>query len=223
MWLVLLVAVVLVIIFALASGARRKTQQSLELVFQQAGLVRQDNPFSSGSDFRWHPFSQLPVLKGGAKRVTWAAAGSIDGCDLVAIEHQYVVSTGQVTTFITHTAVACRCPAFWPSIDLKPETVFHRLADRLGHGDVELESDRFNRRWRVKTSDPDLALGILTPEAQAMLENVPRAETWSIGQGWVRVVRRSGIKPEDLYAYLRRPVDLLELVPPEMRVDAPRA
>lgn len=223
MWLILLAAVVLIVIVALASGARRKTDLNLEEVFQNAGLVRQHKPFSSGPDFRWQPFSQLPALKGGPKRVNWAAAGTIEGRDVFAIEHKYVVSTGQVTAVIVHTAVACRCPAFWPAIELKPETFFHRLADRLGASDVKLESERFNRRWRVQTSDPDLALAILTPEAQSMLETAPRPETWHIGDGWIRVVRRAPVKPEELPAYLRRPLDLLALAPPEMLVDAPHA
>ncbi len=223
MWLILLAVIALIVIIALASGARRKTNQNLEMVLQHTGLVRQSKPFSSGSDFRWQPFSRLPMLKGGPKRVAWAATGSVDGHDVFAIEHMYVVSTGQVTAVITHTAVACRCPSFWPSIELKPETVFHRLADRLGGSDVELESERFNRRWRVKTGDPDLALAILTPDAQSMLAEAPKVETWSIGDGWICVVRRATIKPDDLAGFLRRPVDLLALVPPEMRIDAPHA
>lgn len=221
LWLILLASVTLIVILALASGARRKASQNLDQVFHDIGLVRQDKPFASGTDFRWQPFSKLPTLKGGAKRVTWAATGTIDGRDVLAIEHRYIVSTGQVTAVITHTVIACRCPAFWPSIELRPETVFHRLADRLGASDVELESERFNRRWRVQTSNPDLALAILTPEVQSMLETAPRQETWSIGDGWIRVVRRAGIKPDDLPAYLRRPLDLLAAVPPEMRVDTP--
>lgn len=221
MWLILLAAVVLIVIVALASGARRKSDQNLAGVLQHTGLVRHNKPFSAGPDFRWQPFSQLPALKGGPKRVSWVATGAVEKRDVFAIEHKYVVSTGQVTAVITHTAVACRCPAFWPSIELKPETIFHRLADRLGASDLELESERFNRRWRVATDDPDLALAILTPEAQSMLETAPRPETWHIGNGWIRVVRRSAIKPEELPAYVRRPVDLLALVPPEMLVDAP--
>lgn len=220
MWLILAVAVAMIIIIALASGARRKTSLSIEQVFQQAGLVRQSKPFASGADFRWHPFASLSKLKGGPKRVTWLATGTIEARDVFALEHRYVVSTGQVTAVITHTVVACRCPSFWPSIDLQPETVFHRLADRLGLSDVEVESERFNRRWRVKTSNPDLALAIFTPESQSMLENAPRAESWTIGDGWIRVVRRAAIKPDDLPGFLRRPVDLLACVPPEMHADA---
>jgi len=209
-------AVVVGLIVVVAVGSRKQREQQIAEIFAQSGLVRERKPFDSGADARWVPFASLPQLKGGAGRVTWCASGAIDGHEVVAIEHRYVVSTGQVTAVVVHTCVACRCPDFWPAIELKAEHLLHRLADRLGASDLEVESERFNRRWRVSASDTDLALAILTPEVQAMLEDAPRNETWSIGLGWIRVVRKGVLKPEDLAVLLRRPGELLALVPAEM-------
>lgn len=220
--IVLLVLVAAGVLAALAAGASKKRrEESITAVCRRAGLTRQSRPFTSGNDPRWLPFRSLTPLKGRHKRVTWCASGTIDSREVIAIEHRYVVSTGQVTAVITHTCVACPCPAFWPQTDLRAANALHRLIERLGSGDLELESDRFNKRWRVSTTDADLALAILAPGVQTLLEDAPRAETWSIGAGWVRVCRKAVVKPEELPALLRRPADLMALVPPEMLAETP--
>lgn len=221
--LLIIVAAAFVIggIIIAAAGSKKQREGAVAAGCRQVGLLHQSKPFASKLDPRWLPFSGIGALKGGHKKVNWGAFGVIAGHEVLAIEHKYVVSTGQVTAVITHTCIACRCPGFWPEIELRPENVLHRLADKLGSGDLEFESERFNKRWRVSASDTDLALAVLTPGVQAMLEDAPRTEVWSIGHGWVLVCRRASIKPEQLPAFLRRPIELIARVPEEMLVEVP--
>jgi hypothetical protein len=44
-----------------------------------------------------------------------------------------------------------------------------RAATSLGAGELELESDQFNRAYRVVAEDPRLAVDVLTPRTMAML------------------------------------------------------
>ncbi|GAB4384925.1 MAG: hypothetical protein Kow0022_09050 [Phycisphaerales bacterium] len=217
--LFVVVAVLVMGAVVLFAGERKRREAALAQICSQLGLAYQSKPFVSKLDPRWLPFSKIGALKGGHRRVTWGAFGSIHGRDILAIEHRYVVSTGQVTSTVTHTCVACRCPSFWPEIELRAERVLDRLADTFGAGDLQLESERFNRRWRVVTADADTALAILTPDVQAMLEEAPRSEFWSIGRGWVVVCRRAVFKPDRLAAFLQRPLDLIARVPQEMLVE----
>lgn len=221
----LLGIIVLATIVAVASISKKSRDAAARQVLDRSGMTRQNKPFATDADPRWRPFASIRSLKGGHKRVTWAVHGSIDRRDVIGIEHRYVVSTGQATVVIVHTCSGTRCPGFWPLIELKPKGLVHRLGDKVGKRfGVErlmLESEAFNRRWRVDTLDVDQATAILTPQVQELLAQAPRSEQWRLGQGWVVVCRRQTIKPEQLSAFMRRPVDLLALVPPEMLVELP--
>lgn len=217
--------IVLATIVAVAAIAKKSRDAAAREVLDRSGMTRQAKPFATDSDPRWRPFANIRALKGGHKRVTWAACGSVDGRDVIGIEHRYVVSTGQTTVVIVNTCVATRCPGFWPLIELKPKGLLHRIGDQLGKRvGIErfaLESESFNQRWRVETLDLDQATAILTPQVQEMLAQAPRSEKWRIGQGWVVTCRRQTIKPDQLSAFMRRPVDLLALIPTEMLVELP--
>lgn len=217
--LFVVVALLVMGVVIVSARQRKRREAALAQICRQVGLAYQSKPSLSELDPRWLPFSTIGALKGGPRRVTWGAFGSIDGHDVLAIEHRYVVSTGQAASTVTHICVATRCPSFWPPIELRAMRVFHRLADALGAGDLKLESDRFNRRWWVVTADPDATLAILAPDVQAMLEEAPRSEFWSIGRGWVVVCRKAIIKPDHLAAFLQRPLDLIARVPQEMLVE----
>jgi len=54
-------------------------------------------------------------------------------------------------------------------LELSPESALTRIASHLGLGDVELESEDFNRRYRVATRDPKFAYDVLNPRTMAAL------------------------------------------------------
>lgn len=49
----------------------------------------------------------------------------------------------------------------WPELTIDPETSLSRVADRLGGGDLELESDEFNRLFEVRCTDRRFATAFL--------------------------------------------------------------
>jgi hypothetical protein len=100
--------------------------------------------------------------------------GPYEGTEMVAFDYSYETSSTDSKghrSKTTHRFGVCalRMPAPLPGLELGPESAFTRLAGHLGLGDVELESEDFNRRYRVKASDPKFAYDVLNPRTMEAL------------------------------------------------------
>jgi hypothetical protein len=118
-------------------------------------------------------FEGDPFGRGGSRRATHVLRGSYAGRDAVAFHYRYVTRShnGQQQTTQTHrfTVVALALPAHVPRLELTGENLLTRLGSALGLADVELESEDFNRRYRVTADDRRFAYDVLTPRAMEQL------------------------------------------------------
>jgi hypothetical protein len=110
--------------------------------------------------FRGEPFG-----RGSARRASHVLRGQYGGREAVVFDYRFVTrsSDGQQQTTQTHrfTVCALRLPAALPRLELTAENPLTRLAGALGFDDVELESEDFNRRYRVRSDDRRLAYDVL--------------------------------------------------------------
>jgi hypothetical protein len=85
--------------------------------------------------------------------------------DFVAFDYSYVTtsSNGKSTTRTTHhyAVLVVRLPTWLPTVQVTEENVFHRIGGLLGFEDITLESEDFNRRFRVTADDRKLAYDVL--------------------------------------------------------------
>lgn len=219
----IVVAVLLFIgmLVAATIASSRKMKAAVDAKFADLGFSLVRKPDQAAKDAVWPAFAAFDQLKYGAKRIEWIARGVVDKRPVIAIKHSYTVSTGQSTATIVHLCFATPCPEPWPMVELKGETVFHRIAGALGKSDLELESPVFNRRWRVSAENEEHGLLLLTPEIQAALESAPAGETWAIGRGWARMsVLGKRTRPQYFNDNLAKPGQLLDMVPRELFLDS---
>jgi hypothetical protein len=80
--------------------------------------------------------------------------------------HSFVVTSLQLSTYL-------------PVLQVTPEGLFSRVGNMLGFDDVELESEDFNRRFRVNAADRKFACDVLTPRTMEALLRGPDA-SWRI-------------------------------------------
>ena len=120
-------------------------------------------------------FDGTPFGEGESRRASNILSGSYEGAPMVAFDYSYETSTtdskGNRST-TTHRFAVCslQLRALLPRLELSPETALTRLAGHLGMGDVELESEDFNRMYRVSARDPKFAYDVLNPRTmQALL------------------------------------------------------
>lgn len=119
-------------------------------------------------------FVGTPFGDGDSRRARNVLQGKHGDRDMVAFDYSYEThstdSKGNRTT-TTHRYAICalRLPAALPTLELTPESALTRLAGHIGFADVELESEDFNRYYRVSARDPKFAYDVLNPRAMAAL------------------------------------------------------
>lgn len=119
-------------------------------------------------------FDGSPFGTGDDRRATNILSGRYGQQDMVAFDYQYEThstdSKGNRTT-TKHRYAVCglRLPVPLPGLELSPESVLTRFAGALGFGDVELESEDFNRHYRVSARDQKFAYDVLNPRTMAAL------------------------------------------------------
>jgi hypothetical protein len=103
--------------------------------------------------------------------------GRYDGREALVFDYRYSTtqSNGQTTTTQTHRFTVCvlGLPAALPRLELTGENALTRMAGALGFDDIELESEDFNRRYRVRSDDRRLAYDVLHPRAVERLLAAP--------------------------------------------------
>ena len=105
--------------------------------------------------------------------------GKEAGRDFVAFDYSYETHTnsskGRSTT--THRFAVCVVPLPVPLgvVEVRPEGLVSRAADAMGvSSDLELESEDFNRRYRVRARNAKLASDVLPPRTMEYLVAQPR-------------------------------------------------
>jgi hypothetical protein len=84
--------------------------------------------------------------------------GTWRGCDVRAFDYRYydesTDSNGHTSkTYHRFDCALTTVDALCPRLTIEPENVLTRLADVLTFRDIDFESEEFNRRFNVKTSD----------------------------------------------------------------------
>ena len=71
----------------------------------------------------------------------------------------------------THRFAFCSLalPAYLPALEMVPESLLGRLGTALGMQDIELESEDFNRRYRVRCANQKFAYDVLPPRTMEAL------------------------------------------------------
>jgi hypothetical protein len=130
--------------------------------------------FALGQGWRWtarqdgwcERFRGTPFGTGDDRKALNVLEGAFRGRPMVAFDYSYEThstdSKGNTTTQ-THRYAICALsmPAPLPELELVPEGFLGRVGTMLGMQDIELESEDFNRRFRVRCTEPKLAYDVL--------------------------------------------------------------
>lgn len=178
----LLLFVGIVVVVAIAGGAwalDRKRREALFTWCAQHGwsYQRRDDTLSS----RW---SGTPFGTGQRRRAENVLRGSVGSRQAVAFDYSFQTSTtdskgNRSTQTHRYAVVAVGMPVPLPRLEVTPDNILKRAASAIGLGaeDIHLESDEFNRRFRVTCRDRKFAFDVLHPRLMQMLLNAP-AVAW---------------------------------------------
>jgi hypothetical protein len=170
--IVVLALLVAPLVAFLAYRSWQQEQKRKELLLQWA--TTNGWTFAAEDDSWCDRWSGAPFGQGDHRRASDVISGSAAGRTFVAFDYSYQTHSSDGkgnTTTTTHRYVvtAVRLPTALPSLQVTPESVFSRIGHVLGMADIELESEDFNRRFRVHGPDPKFASDVLCPQTMQSL------------------------------------------------------
>lgn len=214
-------AVAIFFLVAVAYGWWKSSVRKQEL---QAWAARQGFRFQPqkvyGLDTRYHPFDCLQ--KGNQRYAYNIITGHYANRPFMAFDYHFATysqdSKGRKTT--QHHYFSCLLIELpWPlkPLSIRAEHFFDRIGDFLGGGDIEFESDAFNRAFRIKAIEPQWAFDVLHQDTMELLLRSPRFAI-QFGGPWILLrteePRRGGLLlTEDLEAALELVTGIVERFP----------
>lgn len=173
--------VLLVLLVALGGGGLAylswyQAKKRRELL---SGFARSQGWTWAARDDQWAArFDGSPFGEGDHRKARNVLQGAFRSRPMVAFDYSYQTHStdghgNQTTTTHRYAVCALTLPAWLPRFELVPEGLLGRVGTMLGMQDVELESEDFNRRYRVRCDDPKLAYDLLPARTMEMLLGRP--------------------------------------------------
>jgi hypothetical protein len=177
MVIVLIAAGIALVVTLVVVGYKRnqaRLQAIQQLCLSKGWQYTARDPF--GLPHRW---SGTPFNVGDDRTARNVVTGEVGGRPMISFDYSYTTesrdSEGRTSTTTHHCAIyALGMPCALPELHLGPEGVFSRIGKAVGMQDIELESEEFNRRYRVRCPDPKLATDVLSPRTMEMLIAAPK-------------------------------------------------
>jgi hypothetical protein len=135
--------------------------------------------------------------------------GSSGGMEVVLFDYKYVTGSGKNQSVHRQTVAAFRVPgASLPAFQLRPESVFDRLASVLGFQDIDFpDHAEFSRRYLLRGKDESAVRAAFSPALIDFFEQLAAGDTrCSVeGAGNLVVVYRpeKRMRAEELPAFLQ--------------------
>ncbi|APU17915.1 MULTISPECIES: hypothetical protein [Actinoalloteichus] len=171
-------------------------------------------------DDRWAGHFRAPLFHRGHRRgAHHVVEGSHRGRRLVVFEYFYVErqGSGKNRRNVTYrfAVASVFTPAPRPTLEVSREHVGHRLLGVFGVKDLQLESEEFNRAFRIQTEDDRFAYDILHPRTMEWMLGDERfkALPFRIDNGDLMSWRQGRLRPADIAPLATFVVDILERVP----------
>lgn len=143
--------------------------------------------FSAKDPFRMPVTVPLAFFdRGHSRKVSNVMYGrTTDGRDLRAFDYQYTTGSGKNRRVHTFSCGLISTGADWPQLTLGPEGFFERVLDVVGGADIQFESEEFNRKWEVRSSDPRFASALIDPEMMLFLLEKAEGARIEVQRTWI--------------------------------------
>ena len=159
-------------------------------------------------------FSGPPFGIGESRRAYNAVFGTHDGRELVSFDYEYDSRTFDAKQTQRHVFSVLGMNMGVPMVPLRvdPEGFLDRFVGRLGGGDIDLESEEFNKAFSVSCPDRKFASDVLHPRMMQYLLQYPRLG-WRFEQDSMLIVAEGARGPAQLDATIAVMDGITDLVP----------
>lgn len=132
-----------------------------------------------------------PFDRGHSRRIDNLILGEWEGKFCAAFEYSFKEGSGKNTSHYAYTVCMFRLMEMvFPRVELRPENLFDRLGTAVGIRDIEMESEEFNRRYRISCEDRKFAFKLLDPRMMEYLMRIPPRH-WQLRSNYMVVVSKT--------------------------------
>lgn len=228
--------VVLAIIFIVVAMAQQKKRREeyaalaarLGFTFYEGGLEMSNNlslsnlfGFSGASQDYGTQFTSFFSLfdRGSARTIRPAIVGyDSHGNEWFLFDYQYTVSNGKSSITYRFGVVVVKSTLVFPAMSLSPEGFGHAVGKLFGSREMQVESEDFNQRYFIKSSDEKMTLDLLHPVAIEALLSQP-THNWEMS-GPFMMLHQSGTLAMEEFEHLMGCMNqFLDLIPTYYRQD----
>lgn len=159
-----------------------------------------------------------PFNEGDHKRAKNVITGAWKNHPFVSFDFSYQTHSsdgrGATSTQTHHYAVSSvQLPTYLPGLQVTPESALSRLGEAVGlNTDIDLESEDFNRAFRVRANNPKFASDVLTPRTMQMLLSRPHF-SWRIEGADILCWQQGEQKPAEVTAVVSTMLDVVAGIP----------
>jgi hypothetical protein len=130
--------------------------------------------FSAADDSWTGRWNGAPFDEGDHRRARNVICGTWKSRPFASFDYSYETHSsnsngGRSTSVHRYTVAALTMPTDLPRLQVTPENMLSRVGHALGMADIDLESEDFNRAFRVTCPDPKFASDALTPRTMQLL------------------------------------------------------
>jgi hypothetical protein len=209
--------VVLVIVVAVVGYLQAKKRRE-ELA---AYAATQDWTYTEQDQSLVERFDGAPFGTGQDREAFNVLRGKAHDRPMLVFDYQYVTtSTSTDANGHTHTerhthafsVVAINTGAAMPALSVTPEGMISRFFGRLTNSDIELESEEFNRAFRVTCPDRRFASDVLHPRMMELLLQWPEL-AWRFDADWLLAIRDGSHDIPEIEAKLAALDQILDTIP----------
>lgn len=158
-----------------------------------------------------------PFGFGQARRAGHVMTGTYRQRSVIAFDYQYEESTtdsngNRETTTSRYSIYAVGLPCPLPKVSMTPEGMFSKLGHAVGIHDIQLESEQFNKAFRVSSEDKKLAYDMLPARSMELLLTQPKVHLRTDGT-WLLCVDSGVLQPTKIAQRLDLMGGLVDNVP----------
>jgi len=211
---------------ALSQSAWKARRAQLSSYAAQQGWTYQPNASQWSRVFTPRPFDA-----GVNRKARDLLSGTTASGPFVSFEYLYIDKNigydpggrGEAARTYFFSVVAVKVGWEIPRTEFIPEGITQKVAKALGGDDLDVESDAFNKKWRIRTLDKRAAHALLTPKMiERLLTDDFAGKPFFLERGYVVHFHEGPRSENEVESMLDVCSNFLDLVPDFVRQDYTR-
>lgn len=191
--------VVIALVFIAGLIAQKKRAERLMRFAQSRGLT-----YEKRNDAWAHMDWGYPFGAGRAQKARHVMTGHLKDRPVISFEHEYTTGSGDDRRVVHTMVTAIQIRRAFPKLEVGLEGITGRFARRLGFKDIELESEAFNRKYKIECDNRKFAYDVLHPRFMEWLMSID-SSGFTIAGPYVVTHRPGRLKEQEIdanFAYI---------------------